>query len=512
MQTISARGELTVGRIARHIARTTPERIALDDGRRQVSYGALEDMADRLASGLIARGVGRGDVLSAFLPNGIDYVIVVLGVARAGAIFSPINPRFRAREVGHVLALAEPKLIFCDAAKAGIVRAAAAERKVSVPPLLSFEAASGAEDARTLLESPRRDLPPVDEDEPFSLMFTSGTVTGRPRGAIGTHRARMIWVLNAAILYRLGTDDVYLGAMPLVHSAGLTFTLMHLYVGGTVQVLREFDPRGYLETLGNGRVTSSLTVPTMLAMALYELESGRGNYDFSTLRRLVTCGSPLRVATKEAVIARITPRLYDYYGSTESNSMTVLTPEDQLRKPRSVGRPFPNVELAIAGEDGKILGSEQVGEVWCRNPSVMAGYWRDPDASHAAFTDGWYRTGDVGYLDDDDFLHLVGRRNEIIITGGINVYPAEVEEVLQLHPAVLDCAVVGTPDAKWGEAVSAYVVPRPGHAVDLAELQHHCDSLVAGYKKPRRMLILSEIPKNAGGKTMKWALPPIPSE
>jgi acyl-CoA synthetase (AMP-forming)/AMP-acid ligase II len=313
----------------------------------------------------------------------------------------------------------------------------------------------------------------------------------------------MIWVLNAAILYGLSDSDVYLGAMPQVHSAGLTFTLMHLYVGGTVQILKEFDAQRYLEIVETKGVTSSLVVPTMLAMILEELQTGERGYRLSSLRRLVTCGAPLPLATKKKVIEKLTDQLYDYYGSTESNSMSVLRPRDQLRKPYSVGQPFNNVELMIAGASGERLPAGEIGEIWCRNPSVMIGYYTQPEATAAAFTDGWYHTGDIGYLDDEGYLHLVGRVNDVIISGGVNIYPAEIEDVMMMHPGVLDCAIVGTPDPKWGEVVSAFVVPRKGWTIDLAEVQRHCQAHIADYKKPRRLEIRSELPKTAGGKTIK---------
>jgi acyl-CoA synthetase (AMP-forming)/AMP-acid ligase II len=304
----------------------------------------------------------------------------------------------------------------------------------------------------------------------------------------------------------LERSDVYLGTMPQVHSAGLTFTLMHLYAGSRVLILRDFDPRRYLETVEGKKVTSSLMVPTMLAMILEELASGGKAYDLSSLKRLVTCGSPLPPAIKEKVLSSITDQLYDYYGSTESNSVSVLLPRDQMRKPTSVGQAFPNVEIRIADECGKWLSSGEVGEVWCQNPSVMTRYLGQPEETAAAFRDEWYRTGDLGFLDDEAYLHLVGRSVDTIISGGVNIYPAEIEQVLMEHPGILDCAVVGEPDPKWGQCVVAYVVPRKNWSLDLAAVQAHCANELADYKKPRRVTFLPEISKNAGGKTIKSAL------
>jgi acyl-CoA synthetase (AMP-forming)/AMP-acid ligase II len=316
----------------------------------------------------------------------------------------------------------------------------------------------------------------------------------------------MLWVVNATIQYGLDETDIYLGTMPQVHSAGLTFTLMHLYAGATVRILPHFDAAQFIAIVERERITSALTVPTMLTMIVEAIDDARATRSLASLKRLVTCGSPLPLATKRRVIEKLTPELYDYYGSTESNSMSVLRPCDQLRKPGSVGRPFRNVELMIADASGTACEANVVGEVWCANPSIFSVYRDRPEDTARAFTGRWYHTGDLGYLDDDGFLHLVARQSDVLKSGGVNIYPAEIERVLLLHPAILDAAVVGVPDEKWGQSVKAFVVKRNGMPLDLAGLQQHCAHYLADYKKPRSIEILAALPKNAGGKTMKSAL------
>ena len=213
------------------------------------------------------------------------------------------------------------------------------------------------------------------------------------------------------------------------------------------------------------------------------------------------------MSTKKRVIEKVSDQLYDYYGSTESNSMTVLRPADQLRKPESVGQAFRNVELMIADEQGKPCPPRVVGEVWCINPSVMSAYRDRPEATARAFTGRWYHTGDLGYLDEEGFLHLVSRLSDVIISGGVNIYPAEIEQVLMLHPSIIDAAVVGRPDAKWGQSVKAYLVVREGESLGLEAVQRHCMAHLADYKKPRSVVFLPSLPKNAGGKTVKSSLP-----
>jgi len=501
--------ELTVGVVPRQYARIEPGKCALHDGERSVTYAELDARVDAFARSLVALGIARGDVVCAYLPNCIDYVIVVLGVARSGAIFSPINPRYKAFEVSAILRQARPRVIVTTRSGAAVVHEAAGKSAIAPFTLVQVDAAADEDGALALasLVAPRSGvrLPDVAETDFFSLMFTSGT-TGEPKGALATHRARMIWVLNATVQYGLDERDRYLGTMPQVHSAGLTFTLMHLYAGATVRIMPHFDAAGFLEIVERERITSALSVPTMLTMIVEAVERGGVSRSTATLKRLVTCGSPLPLATKRRVIEKLTPDLYDYYGSTESNSMTVLRPADQLRKPGSVGQPFRNVELMIADPQGRPCAPGVVGEVWCINPSVMTTYRDRPEETQRAFTGRWFHTGDLGYLDEDGFLHLVSRLSDVVISGGVNIYPAEVEQVLMLHPSVLDAAVVGVPDAKWGEAVKAFLVVRAGESLDLATVQAHCMRHLADFKKPRSIEIVDALPKNAGGKTIKAEL------
>ena len=504
-----AGAELTVGAVPRQYARIEPRKCALYDDERSITYGELEAQVDALARSLVALAVQRGDVVCAYLPNCIDYVVVVLAVARSGAIFSPINPRYKAFEVSAILRQARPRVVVTTRAADAIVSEAALSIGLQGFTRVLVDAASDEGAARALrpLLAARAgiELPQVAETDFFSLMFTSGT-TGEPKGALATHRGRMVWVLNATVQYGLDERDRYLGTMPQVHSAGLTFTLMHLYAGATVRILPHFDADRFLEIVEREGITSALSVPTMLTMIVEAIERGAVKRSTESLKRLVTCGSPLPVATKRRVIERITPQLYDYYGSTESNSMTVLRPRDQLRKPESVGQPFRNVEIMIADADGGACAPGVVGEVWCANPSVMSAYRDRPEETKRAFTGRWFHTGDLGYLDEEGFLHLVSRLSDVVISGGVNIYPAEIEQVLMLHPSILDAAVVGVPDRKWGETVKAFLVVRPGESLDLEAVQRHCCRHLADFKKPRSVQFLAALPKNAGGKTIKTEL------
>jgi acyl-CoA synthetase (AMP-forming)/AMP-acid ligase II len=499
--------DLVVGGVPNYYAQLEPKKIALYDGKKSITYGELNSQVDILASALISLGVKPGDVICAYLPNCIEYVLVVLSVARAGAIFSPINPRYKSKEISEILQQSKPSIIFTNLEQAKNVKEVLS-RWADIKPIvieIDGQGSDGNFSLEKLLTAEKIKLPACSESQFFSLMFTSGT-TGKPKGALATHKARMIWVLNAAIQYGLNSQDIYLGTMPQVHSAGLTFTLMHLYVGATVRIMPHFDAEEFIKIVEAEGITSSLTVPTILTMLVEELEKNKQDLNATKLKRVVTCGSPLPVNTKMRVLDKISKQLFDYYGSTESNSMSVLRPEDQLRKPESVGQAFRGVRLKIMNIHGVECSAGEVGEVWCINPSVMTEYLNQPKETMEAFTDRWYHTGDYGFLDEGGYLHLAGRLNDVIISGGVNIYPAEIEQVLMTHPSILDAAVVGVDDPKWGQAVKAYLVTRGHVSIEIAEIQAFCEKQIATFKKPRYVEFREFLPKNAGGKTVKAEL------
>lgn len=502
-----ANSDVVVGNVPNYYAQLEPSKIALYDGKKSITYGELNNQVDILASALITLGVKPGDIVSAYLPNCIEYVLVVLSVARAGAIFSPINPRYKRVEISEILEQSKPNVIFTNVELVNnikeVLRGWTDKKPITIE--IDGQDADGTISLEKLFTVDKIKIPACSENQFFSLMFTSGT-TGKPKGALATHKARMIWVMNAAIQYSLNSQDIYLGTMPQVHSAGLTFTLMHLYVGATVRIMPHFDAEEFIKIVEAEGVTSSLTVPTILTMLVEQLEKNKHDLTATKLKRVVTCGSPLPVNTKMRVLDKISRQLFDYYGSTESNSMSVLRPEDQLRKPESVGQAFRGVKLKVMNIHNVECSAGEVGEVWCVNPSVMTEYLNRPKETMEAFTDRWYHTGDYGFLDEEAYLHLAGRLNDVIISGGVNIYPAEIEQVLMSHPNILDAAVVGVDDPKWGQAVKAYLVTRDHVKIEIDEIQAFCEKQIAAFKKPRYVEFWNLLPKNAGGKTVKAEL------
>jgi acyl-CoA synthetase (AMP-forming)/AMP-acid ligase II len=476
------------------------QRVALDDGTRQLSFAQLDARADALAHWLLAQGVVRGDVVGLAEPRGIEATVAALAVARAAAILCPLNSRYKPAELAPLLQQARPRLVLAAPGRVETLAQACGLAQVDVR-VVPFELETHAGEASVAPHA----LPDVAEDDAFTLLFTSGT-TGQPKGAVATHRARMAWIRSALDVYGVGADDRFLSAMPQAHSAGLTFTLIHLCAGASVRVLDGFDPARALQVLREEGITSLLAVPTMLRRLVDALPAHEP--PFASLRRVLSCGSPLPAGTREDVLERLSPLLHDYYGCTESSSIAVLRPHEQRLRPGSVGRPFPGVRVRVVDPQGNACAPGVTGEIQCDNPHTMRGYWNDPAATAQAFDGPWYRTGDLGHLDADGYLHVQGRTGDVIISGGINIHPAEVEQVLQAHPAVAEVAVAGVPDPLWGRAVKAYVVPRAGLSVTLEELQAHCMRHLADFKKPRSLAILDALPRNAAGKVVRGKLEP----
>lgn len=506
----------TFSRSLRHAALNWPHRPAVWCGDRLLTYAALDRAVDRFVAVLDANGLQRGDRVAVLLHNCPEYLMVTAAAARMGLVMVPVNFRLAPPEIAYILCDCKASRVIFSLPYRENLAAALAE---GVPLrrrdclLVGGGGADGwgacpvAAAAGDQTGSPpgvpegSASRPDADLawDDDFLIIYTSGT-TGRPKGAVLTHGSRMLWILGLGLEYEIRRSDVFLAVMPWHHSAGITFAMAHLHAGATVVIHERFSPEAVWDAVARHGVTTGLFVPTML----YRLLERPGQP--GSLRTVISCGSTLPVPVKQQVIETWKVRLYEYYGATESPNVSTLRPEDQLRKPGSVGQPFYNVEVRIVDEQGRDLPPGTVGEIWVRNPSLMRGYYCRPEETAAAIKDGWYATGDLGYLDEERFLYLAGRKKEVIISGGSNIYPAEVEAALAEHPAVGDIAVIGMPDPEWGEVPLAVVVLREGHRATAEELIAFCRTRLAGYKRPRRVVFAPELPRNAAGKVIRRLL------
>jgi fatty-acyl-CoA synthase len=494
--------ELTLGRWLADRARTTPDRVAIRFHGRNLTYAELDLRADRLAAGLASRGLRRGDRLATLTATSPDHVAAFFACARLGVALQPISWRLAPAEVAYQLADAEPALLLVSEAHEDLARAARAARDtVSANP----RSGRGVEIARLGdpdLEADGGVADVARDDDPLLLVYTSGT-TGKPKGALLTH-ANCFWTnLSFDRTTGLRDDDVVLQVLPQFHAGGWNVQpLLAWWKGATVVLEPSFDAARALRLIVEQRVTTMMGVPaTYLFLAQ---EPGFADADLSSLRLAVVGGAPMPEALLETWLERGI-EIVQGYGLTEAApNVLCLPPEDARRKLGFAGKPYPHVDVALRDpESGELRDGPATGELVVRGPNVFPGYWRNPDATAAAFGDGWLLTGDVAERDAEGFYRIAGRIKDMVISGGENVYPAEIEDVLHAHPAVLEAAVVGVPDERWGEACAAFVVLREGAAASADDLREHCRDHLARFKVPKSFSLVASLPRSSMGKVLK---------
>jgi long-chain acyl-CoA synthetase len=475
-----------------------PTRRAVTHGGAAVTVGELWERSARAAAMLAARGVGRGDRVAIQLPNVPAFADFYFGVLRLGAVVVPVNPLLRAGESAYTLEDAGVRVLIAwhesELPDAG-------PDPIEVIPIVE-PFGGGILDG---YEGVGEDAVDVDPEETAVILYTSGT-TGRPKGAELTHRN--LGLNTRAVVNHLGmeADDVLLGTLPLFHSFGQTCTLnASIAVGARLALLTRFDAAAAVELIDREGVTILMGVPTMLA-GIAGVAADHG--PFPGLRIAASGGAPLPREQAENFERVTGVPVLDTWGLSETSPAATLNRPGATRV-GSVGRPIDGVEVRAVGEDNEGLPAGETGQLAIRGHNVMKGYWRRPEATAAAITaEGWFLTGDLGRVDDDGYVYVVGRSKDMIIRGGLNVYPREVEEVLHRHPAVSEAAVVGVPDERLGEEVGAAVVLAPGASAAPEELREWTAQRVAPFKYPRQVWMLDELPKGPTGKILKREIHP----
>ncbi len=477
-------------------AREHSERIAIRLDDVEVTYGQLDEASARVSSLLKAKGLEPGDRVGIMLPNVPYFAIAYYGVLRAGGVVVPMNVLLKGREVSFYLSDPQVRLLFAfhdftEAAQRGVDEAGG--ELIDVEP--------GKFEKLLADHEPDSEVVEREGSDTAVILYTSGT-TGKPKGAELTHANLLENARVASRLAEVGEQDIVLGALPLFHSFGQTCGLnATIAVGGCISMIPRFDPAHALEIVQRDRVTVFQGVPTMFG-AILNLD-GRDDFDTSSLRLCMSGGAAMPVEVMRGFEEALGCKVLEGYGLSETSPVASFNHPDQERKPGSIGTPIEGVQMKVIDEDGKEVDQGEVGEIAIQGHNVMKGYWGQAEATEEAIVDGWFHTGDMAKVDEDGYFFIVDRKKEMIIRGGYNVYPREIEEVLYEHPSVREVAVVGVPDEKMGEEVGAAVVLKDGENTDEEELKTYVKKEVANYKYPRRIWFVDELPKGPTGKILK---------
>ncbi len=478
-----------------------PQKIAAKHGDDTRTYAQLLDRIDRVTTAMIADlGLGPGDHGAILSANSIPYLEIIAGASQAGVALATVNPRLAPAEVVAICDNAEAKVLFADARSAEAVKDSqfATVKRIIV---VGDELDTWLGEARGSATFPQ-----VQEWDNFTIPYTSGT-TGLPKGVLVPHRSRILTLLGMAQEYGCySPDDRFLAMAPMCHGAGMLFALAPVFFGGFAEILDKFDPEIFLRKLKDERISGYFAVPTHFN-AIFSVEQNILDANRTdSLHTIISNAAPLPQSSKEKIVDYFGDgMLHETYGSTEASIVTNLRPADQLRKQKCVGLPFPMTQVKIVDGEGKGCVPGEVGELFSRSPYLFNGYWKRPEETDKAFHDGWVTVEDMAMRDDEGYIYIVDRKKDMVITGGINVYPREIEEVLLQHAGIADVAITGVPDEKWGERIKAFVVA-PGGDVSADDVVEFCKGKIADYKLPKDVAFIDVLPRNANGKVLKREL------
>ena len=498
--------ELNIANGVREFAVARPSTVAVVDGERTITYLQLRDRSARLAQALLVAGCRPADRVGVLLGNRLEYCEIAAGLAMAGLTMVPVNPRLTPAEASFILGHSGASALVLDGALSAI---AAPWVEMARPIVVSIDTDDLGPGYEAALHGVARAHDPavaVRETDPFCIAYTSGT-TGNPKGVMVSHRSRALTFYATALEWGLGPAKTTIAVAPMYHGAGFAFGYGAVFVGGTVHMMRAFDGERLLHMIATDRPGSVFLVPTHAQMLRALGDDAVDRSDTSSLDTLYFNAAALAYPLKQWVTAHFpTAGVHELYGSTEAGIVTNLRPTD-IDKPGSVGPPWFMTEVRVVDDNGDLVTAGTAGELFSRSPFLMNGYLDDDEATAACTThDGFLSSGDVAVIDDDNYVFIVDRKKDLIISGGANIYPREVEDALVTHPAVADVAVIGLPHAIWGEQVAACLVLRPGCSVTEAELDAHCRIGLGGYKIPRQYTFVDALPRNASGKVLKREL------
>ena len=498
--------EITLGKGLYLNAIRFPDKEALVFQEKRLSYRELNIRTNRLANGLIASGLKKGDKVAILLHNCAEFLEILFGLAKAGILSVPLTYRAVAKDLEYMINHSDAEtLIFGEEFEEIVNNVRPRLSQIKKFFVIGQKSIAWAERYADLLSSGSEKEPEVEihETDPIWITYTSGT-TGRPKGCVGCHRGWVLQLPFMAMEFGIRQNDILLNTGPLYHVAPYHICLLLLYIGGTVIVMKDFDPLETLKFIEKERISSILMVPTMFNFILNLSEKEKKGWDLRSLRVMVVGGAPLLTKTKEEILKYFSSaQLHEFYGAAELGIVTTLKPEYQMRKIRCCGKPFTGVEIKLLDSEGKEVGVGEIGEIYMKGFNTFKEYYKNPKGTKENRMGEWTTVGDMARMDEEGYYYIVDRKKDMVISGGVNIYPIEIDEVIQKHPKVLEVAVVGVPDEVWGESLKAVVVLKEGEKATEEEIKKFCEGKLAKYKIPRCVEFTSSLPKTPGGKIQK---------